>query len=39
MPVWGAVFDEELENQLYREYTGLLQSRSLVDYIGAIQEK
>jgi cbb3-type cytochrome c oxidase subunit III len=39
MPVWGAVFDEELKNQLYREYTGLLQSRSLVDYIGRIQEK
>jgi hypothetical protein len=39
MPVWGAVFDEELKSQSYREYTGLLQSRALVDYIGSIQEK
>ena len=39
MPVWGAVFDEELKDQLYREYTGLLQSRVLVDYIRSIQEK
>jgi mono/diheme cytochrome c family protein len=39
MPVWGAVFDEELKSQPYREYTGLLQSRALVDYIKSIQEK
>jgi len=39
MPVWGAVFDEELKDQFYREYTGLLQSRVLVDYIRSIQEK
>jgi hypothetical protein len=39
MPVWGAVFDEELKSQLYREYTGLLQSRTLVDYIASIQER
>jgi mono/diheme cytochrome c family protein len=39
MPVWGAVFDEELKSQPYREYTGLLQSRALVDYIASIQEK
>src|SRR5262245_19301181 len=25
MPVWGAVFDEELKTFPYREYTGLLQ--------------
>jgi mono/diheme cytochrome c family protein len=39
MPVWGAVFDEELKIQFYREYTGLLQSRTLADYIRSIQEK
>jgi len=39
MPVWGAVFDEELKDQLYTEYTGLLQSRALVDYILSMQEK
>ncbi len=39
MPVWGAVFDEELKEQLYSEYTGLLQSRTLAHYIESIQEK
>lgn len=39
MPVWGAVFDEELKEQLYSEYTGLLQSRTLANYIASIQEK
>jgi Cytochrome C oxidase, cbb3-type, subunit III len=39
MPVWGAVFDEELKDQLYSQYTGLLQSRALADYIASIQEK
>jgi len=39
MPVWGAVFDEELKTEPYREYTGLLQSRVLADYIKSIQEK
>jgi len=39
MPVWGAVFDEELKDQFYSEYTGLLQSRALADYIASIQEK
>jgi mono/diheme cytochrome c family protein len=39
MPVWGAVFDEELKGKLYREYTGLLQSRALVDYIASIQQR
>ncbi|MBI2962835.1 MAG: cytochrome c [Deltaproteobacteria bacterium] len=39
MPVWGAVFDAELKEQLYTAYTGLLQSRILVEYIASIQEK
>jgi mono/diheme cytochrome c family protein len=39
MPVWGAVFDEELKDQPYTRYTGLLQSRLLVDYLRSLQEK
>jgi mono/diheme cytochrome c family protein len=39
MPVWGEVFDEALRGQLYTRYTGLLQSRVLVDYLRALQEK
>ena len=39
MPVWGAVFDEELEDQAYTRYTGLLQSRLLTDYLRSLQEK
>jgi mono/diheme cytochrome c family protein len=39
MPVWGAVFDEELKEQLYKQYTGLLQSRVLVDYLRSLQEE
>lgn len=37
MPVWGDVFDEELKEQMYTHYTGLLQSRLLVDYLRSIQ--
>ena len=39
MPVWGAVFDAELESQLYTQYSGLLQSRALMDYLRSLQEK
>jgi mono/diheme cytochrome c family protein len=39
MPVWGAVFDEELEGQPYKRYTGLLQSQLLVDFLRSLQEK
>jgi hypothetical protein len=39
MPVWGAVFDEELEDRAYTRYTGLLQSRLLTDYLRSLQEK
>lgn len=37
MPVWGAVFEEELEDQPYGSYVGLLHSRALTDYIRSIQ--
>ena len=39
MPVWGDVFDEALRSQLYTRYTGLLQSRVLVDHLRSLQEK
>ena len=39
MPVWGEVFDEALRGQLYTRYSGLLQSRVLVDYLRSLQEK
>jgi mono/diheme cytochrome c family protein len=39
MPVWGNVFDEELRTEPYREYAGLLHSRTLADYIASIQER
>jgi mono/diheme cytochrome c family protein len=39
MPVWGAVFDEALKDRSYREYTNLLQSKVLAEYVASIQEK
>ena len=39
MPVWGAVFSEELKGQAYAEYVNLLQSRELVSYLQSLQEK
>ncbi len=39
MPVWGAVFAEELEGQRYAAYTVLLHGRALTDYVRSIQEK
>ena len=39
MPVWGAVFDEEVKDRSYREYTVLLQSKLLAEYLASIQEK
>ena len=39
MPVWGAVFDEEVKDRSYREYTVLLQSKLLTEYLASIQEK
>jgi mono/diheme cytochrome c family protein len=37
MPVWGAVFEEELEGEPYSGYTSLLRSRNLTDYLRSIQ--
>ncbi len=39
MPVWGAVFGDELKGQAYPEYVNLLQSRALMDYLRSVQEK
>jgi hypothetical protein len=39
MPVWGAVFGDELKGQAYPEYVNLLQSRALMDYLRSLQEK
>jgi mono/diheme cytochrome c family protein len=38
MPVWGVVFEEELEGEPYAGYTSLLRSRNLTDYLRSIQE-
>lgn len=38
MPVWGAVFEAELEGEPYASYTSLLRSRNLTDYLRAIQQ-
>ena len=41
MPVWGARFEEDLrkEGEPMHTYVGLLQTRSLVDYLRSIQVK
>ncbi len=38
MPVWGAVFDDELQTAPHSGYTTLLRARVLVDYLRTIQE-
>jgi hypothetical protein len=38
MPVWGVVFEEELEGQPYAGYTSMLRSRNLTDYLRSIQQ-
>jgi mono/diheme cytochrome c family protein len=38
MPVWGAVFSEELAGEPHASYTVLLHARSLTDYLESIQE-
>lgn len=38
MPVWDVVFEEEFKHQHYPQYTGLLQSRMLADYLRSIQQ-
>lgn len=39
MPVWGAVFAEELKGQRRPGYTVLLHGRALTDYVRSIQAK
>jgi hypothetical protein len=39
MPVWGVVFDEELKDQPYTQYTGLLRAQVLADYLRSLQQK
>jgi hypothetical protein len=39
MPVWGVIFEEELKDQSYAQYTGLLRSRVLADYLRSLQQK
>lgn len=39
MPVWGIVFEEELEGEPYAGYTALLRSRNLTDYLRSIQQE
>lgn len=39
MPVWGAIFDQELEEQAYTEYTVLLRAQILTDYLRSLQVK
>jgi hypothetical protein len=38
MPVWGAVFEAELEEEPYTSRTGLLQTFEIVEYLRSIQE-
>lgn len=37
MPVWGAVFSEDLAGEPHRGYTVLLHARALTDYLRSIQ--
>jgi mono/diheme cytochrome c family protein len=39
MPVWGARFEDELKGEPMHTYVGLLQTRSLVDYLRTLQAK
>jgi mono/diheme cytochrome c family protein len=38
MPVWGTVFEEDLKDQSYTGYSGLLRSRVLTDYLKTLQQ-
>lgn len=38
MPVWGAIFSADLKDKPYSEYTTLLHSKALAEYIETIQE-
>lgn len=37
MPVWGGVFVSELDTLQYTEYTTLLRTRDLMEYLRSIQ--
>lgn len=39
MPVWGAVFSDGHEDSPYQEYTTLLHTETLVEYLRTIQEE
>ena len=39
MPVWGAVFSADHEESPYPEYTTLLHTETLVEYLRTIQER
>lgn len=39
MPVWGAVFAEELGDQRHAAYTALLHGRALTDYVRSLQRE
>jgi mono/diheme cytochrome c family protein len=39
MPVWGAVFEADLEGESYASRTGLLRTFELVTYLRTIQER
>jgi len=38
MPVWGAIFVSELDTLRYTEYTTLLRTRDLMEYLRSIQQ-
>jgi mono/diheme cytochrome c family protein len=38
MPVWGAVFEEQLSEEPYGSLTTLLHGKSLTEYLSGIQE-
>jgi mono/diheme cytochrome c family protein len=38
MPVWGAVFTEELVGKPFGVYEGVVYTRALADYLRSIQE-
>ena len=37
MPVWGAVFETELEGERYGTYAAMLHVRALTDYLRSLQ--
>jgi hypothetical protein len=39
MPVWGAIFDEELKDFPYTGYTVLLRAQVLADYLRSRQQE